>query len=98
MASEDFARFGGRAEAEAQRIREEQGLAASAAATPGATVKENLTVPELIHKYIDIIAQVTVGVEQEDRIPAKENGYATNWVADAVKEAIQKGGNHEEQA
>jgi hypothetical protein len=91
-------RFGGRAEAEAQRIREEQGLAASAAATPGATVKENLTVPELIIKYTDILAQITVAVEQEDRIPKHEKGYATNWVADAVKDAMQKGGNHEEQA
>ena len=80
-------------QAEAQRIREEQGLA-----TPAATVKENLTVPEVIIKYTDILAQVTVAVEQEDRIPKNEKGYATNWVADAVKEAIQKGGNHEEQA
>ena len=91
-------RFGDRAEAEAQRIREEQGLAASAAATPGATVKENLTVPELIFKYLDILAQVTVAVEQEGRIPDREKGYATNWVADAVKDALNgKGGDHEEQ-
>ncbi len=89
--------FGGRAKAEAEKIRQEQGLTVPPAPTPEATVKENLTVPELIHFYIDIIAQVTVGVEQEDRIPAKENGYATNWVGDAVKEAIQKGGNHKEQ-
>ena len=83
--------------AELQKIREEQGLATSATATPEATVKENLTIPELIHFYVDVIAQVTVAVEQEDRIPKNEKGYATNWVANAIKDALNIGGNHEEQ-
>ena len=88
-------RFGDRAEAEAQRIREEQGLAtAPAAAQPAAPP----TVEELIFKYIEILAKVTVAVEQEDRIPEKEKGYGIKFVYYSVKGAIENGRDHEEQA
>ena len=82
-----------RAEAEAQRIREEQGLATTPA-TPAAPPKP--TVPELIAKYTDILAQVTEAVQNNDIFPDREKGYATNWVANAVKDAMQTGGDCEE--
>ena len=79
-------RFGDRAEAEAEKIRQEQGRAAPP------------TVDELIFKYLEILAKVTVAVEQEDRISERQRGYSINWVCDAVKDEMEKGGNHEEQA
>ena len=88
----------GRAEAEAQRIREEQGLAAAPAqpAVPATPAKP--TVPELIAKYTDILAQVTVSVRNNDTFIDREKGYVTNWVANAVKGAMEngKGGDREE--
>ena len=113
-----------RAEAEAQRIREEQGLARRDSdytrrygneaegirpdieqpipiltpemATPAAPPKP--TVPELIAKYTDILAQVTEAVRNNDIFLEREKGYSTNWVANAVKGAMEngKGGDREE--
>ena len=135
--------FGDRAQAEAQKIRDEQGLAQTAPkqemvtititheipafmGTDGKTYsgkpgvkeipKENAEalikrgaakretepqqqpkVTELIMKYVDILAQVSEVVRNEDRIPKQEKGYATNWAANAVKDAMEKiGGNQEE--
>ena len=103
-----------RAEAEAQRIREEQGLATQAAITVPIKPNEKElrpeieqptpilppiakpTVPELIAKYTDILAQVTEAVQNNDIFPDREKGYATNWVANAVKDAMQTGGDCEE--
>ena len=84
-----------RAEAEAQRIREEQGLA-TAAAIPAIPPKP--TVAELIAKYTDILAQVTEAVRSNDTFLDREKGYVTNWVANAVKGAMEngKGGDREE--
>jgi len=87
-----------REEAEAQKIRQEQGRATPDATTEPAKPATPPTVDELIFKYIDIIARVTVAVEQEDRIPKNEKGYATNWACVAVKDELEKGGNHTEQA
>jgi len=85
--------FGGRAEAEAQRIREEQGRAT----TPEATAKP--TDPEFITKYTDLLAQVTEAVNAEDRIPDREKGYATTFIFYSVRGAMENGGgNREEQA
>ena len=86
-------RFGERADVEAQKIREEQGLTS----TPEATVKEDLTVPELIAKYIDILAQVTVAVKAEERIPDREKGYAVKFIYYSVKGAMENGGDREEE-
>ena len=84
-----------RAEVEAQRIREEQGLA-TAAAIPAIPPKP--TVAELIAKYTDILAQVTEAVRSNDTFLDREKGYVTNWVANAVKGAMEngKGGDREE--
>ena len=84
-----------RAEAEAQRIMEEQGLA-TAPAQPATPAKP--TVPELIAKYVDILAQVTEAVRNNDIFLEREKGYVTNWVANAVKGAMEngKGGDREE--
>lgn len=135
--------FGDRAQAEAQKIRDEQGLAQTAPkqemvtitithempafmGTDGKTYnlkpglvripKENAEgllnrglatmvgeeppqqpkVTELIMKYVDILAQVSEVVRNEDRIPKQEKGYATNWAANAVKDAMEnKGGSQE---
>ena len=86
--------FGARAEAEAQRIRAEQGRA-TAPVTPPAAAKP--TVDELIYKYLDVLAKVTIAVDQEDRIPDREKGYATKFIYYSVKGAIENGGDHEEQ-
>jgi hypothetical protein len=90
-------RFGDRAEAEAEKIRQEQGRGAPGE-KPDVPKEAPPTVAELILKFTDILAQVTVAVEQEDRIPKNEKGYATNWVANVIKDALNIGGNHEEQA
>ena len=87
--------FGARAEAEAQRIREEQGRAAATPAPQPATPKP--TLDELIMKYVEILARVTVAINNEDRISDREKGYGVNWVVGAVKDALEKGGDHEEQ-
>ena len=136
--------FGDRAQAEAEKIREEQGRAEATApkqemvtititheipafmGTDGKTYdlkpglvripKENAEgllnrglatmvgeepqqqpkVTELIMKYVDILAQVSEVVRNEDRIPKQEKGYATNWAANAVKDAMEnKGGSQE---
>ena len=88
-----------RAEAEAQRIREEQGLVtapAQPAAIPAAQPKP--TVPELIAKYTDMLAQVTEAVNAEDRIPDREKGYAVKFIFYSVRGAMEngKGGDREE--
>ena len=84
-----------RAEAEAQRIREEQGLA-TAPATPAAPPKP--TVPELIEKYLNILVQVSKAVQAEEDLPDREKGYITKFLWDAVKDAMEngKGGDREE--
>lgn len=56
------------------------------------------TVPELIAKYTDILAQVTVSVNAEDRIPDREKGYGYKFVFDKVTAEMQTGGDREEQA
>ena len=86
--------FGARAEAEAQRIRAEQGRAATPA-TPPAAAKP--AVAELITKYVEILSQVTEAVNAESRIPDHEKGYATKFIYYSVKGAIENGGDHEEQ-
>ena len=98
-----------REEAEAQQIREEQGRAPAATTiqipTPAAeapaippTVKENLTVPELIAKYTEMLAQVIEAVNAEDRIPKEGKGFGNKFVFYSVKDALEngKGGSHEE--
>ena len=90
--------FGARAQAEAQRISEEQGRATAPTAPP-AIAKP--TVEELISKYIDILSQVTVAVDKEDRIPDREKGYAVKFIYYSVKHTLENGkngGDHEEQA
>ena len=87
--------------AEVQKIREEQGRATPAAEAVPAQPAAPPTVEELIFKYIDILAKVTVAVEQEDRIPEREKGYAVKFIYYSVKAAVENGkngGDHEEQA
>lgn len=88
-------KFGDRAEAEARRIREEQGRAVATPAAAPAAAKP--ATAELIHKYLDILVQVTIAVNAEDRIPDHEKGYATKFLYYSVKGAIENGGDHEEQ-
>ncbi len=86
--------------------REEQGRApaAPAEATPAQppaakpTVKKNLTVPELIVKYTEMLALVTEAISAEGRIPEREKGYGIKFVFYSVKDALEngKGGDHEE--
>jgi hypothetical protein len=75
----------------------------------GATIKDDVekgeakksvqpTVPELIAKYTDILAQVTEAVNAEDRIPEHEKGYATKFIFYSVRGALENGGDHEEGA
>ena len=89
-----------REEAEAQRIRDEQGRAPAATTipTPAAktaqppaaakpTVKENLTVPtdsEKVDYYINLIGKITEKVGVEERISSGERGYAISKVFDAI--------------
>lgn len=86
---------GDRAEAEAERIRAEQGRAATQAAAPAAAPPAT---QDLIYKYLDILAQVTEAVKEEDRIPDREKGFATKFVYDDVVHELENGGGHEEQA
>ena len=86
--------FGTRAEAEAQRIREEQGRA-TAPTTPPAAAKP--TVDELVAKYLDILVKVTIAVKNEDIISDREKGFATKFLYYSVKGAVENGGDHEEQ-
>jgi hypothetical protein len=86
-----------REKTEAQRIREEQGKTQPPAAKP--TDKENLTVPGLIAKYTEMLAQVIEAVNAEDRIPKQEKGFANKFVYYSVKDALEngkKGSSHEE--
>ena len=69
--------------------REEQGRA------PAATTTQP-TVPELIAKYTEILAFVTVAVNTENRIPDREKGYGFKFVFDKVTAELEKGGNREE--
>jgi hypothetical protein len=87
--------FGARAEAEADRIRQEQGRAA-ASAQPGDPAFEAL-VEKLIEKYIYVLERVTVKVEKSELLPDREKGFATKFLYDSVKGAIDNGGDHEEQ-
>lgn len=99
--------FGERVKAEAQRIREEQGLATTTIPIPPAksdtaqppTPPAKPTVAELIAKYTDILAQVTEAVNAESRIPEREKGYGIKFIYYSVKHALEngnKGGDHEE--
>lgn len=55
------------------------------------------TVPELIAKFVNLRAQVTESIRNDERIPEREKGYAINWVSDKVADAVEnKGGNQEE--
>ena len=54
------------------------------------------TVPELIAKYTDMLALVTEAVMAEERIPDREKGYGVKFIFDAVKDAMENGGDHEE--
>ena len=93
--------FGDRAATEAQKIREEQGRTAApaAAAQPATPPTTPPTLDELIMKYIEILARVTIAVDQESRISDREKGYAVKFVYYSVKAALEngKGGDHEEQ-
>ena len=62
------------------------------------TVKGNLTVPELITKYREILAQVIIAVDADGRIPNQERGYAYKFLFYSVKHALEngKGGDQEE--
>ena len=86
-------------EAEAQKIREEQGRAPAATTIPISTaaepaqpptakptVKKNLSVPdsEKVDYYINLIGEITEKVGAEERIPEKERGYAISKVFDAI--------------
>ena len=86
--------LGDRAEAEAQKIREEQGLATTPEAEPAKPA--TTAVPELIGKYTDILAQVTEAVNAEDRIPDREKGYAVKFIFYSVRGALENGGDREE--
>ena len=58
-----------------------------------------MTVPELIAKYTEMLAQVTEAINAEDRIPEREKGYGIKFVYYSVKDALEngnKGGDHEE--
>ena len=91
-------RFGDRAEAEAEKIRQEQGRGAPGE-KPDVPKEAPPTVEELIFKYLDIMVKVTVAVEENKQISERQRGYTVNWVCDAVKDALNgKGGNHEGQA
>lgn len=85
--------FGKQVVAEAQRIREEQGL------TPKEEEDKEpaqATIAELIERFGELRAMVTESVRKNERIPEREKGYAINWISDAVKDALERGGDHEE--
>ena len=75
--------FGERAEAELQKIREEQGFAKETAKP----VAES-SAAALITKYVEILTQVTEAVAKEERIPDSEKGDAVKFVYDSVKAEI----------
>lgn len=81
-----------REEAEAQKVSEEQGKATPAqpAAKP--------TVAELITKYRDILAEITIAVNTDDRIPDREKGYATKFLYDSVTAEMERIGGSQEEA
>lgn len=85
--------FGKRVIAEALHIQEEQGL------TPKEEEEKEptqTTVTRLIEKFGELRAMVTESVRENERIPEREKGYAINWISDAVKDALERGGDHEE--
>lgn len=84
--------FGKRVVAEALRIQEGQGLIPKEEKEPAQTT----VYAELIEKFGELRAMVTESVRKNDRIPDREKGYAINWISDAVKDALDKGGNHGE--
>ncbi len=88
-----------RVAAEAQKIRDEQGRAPAPALHPEVEyvdLCEQVTEAELIKKYLELLAQVTVAVEQEGRIPDREKGYAVNLIYHTLTDG--KGGDHEGRA
>lgn len=102
--------FGDRAQAEIPRIREEQGhektveeeekkptlyKAETVEKTQPAPPKP--TVPELIAKYTDMLAQVTEAINAEDRIPEREKGYGIKFVYYSVKHALENGGGKQDE-
>ena len=90
--------FGARAEAEARKIREEQGRAGKE--VEYTDMRAQVTEVELIKKYVNLLSEVTQAVSAEDRIPDREKGYAVKFIYYSVKHALEngKGGDHEEQA
>ena len=54
------------------------------------------TQAELITKYLDIVVQVTKVVKENEGISERERGYVTNWICNAVKDELEKGGSHKE--
>ena len=73
--------FGARAQAEAQRISEEQGRAT----IPEAAVKSTpATDSEKVDYYVNLIGEITEKVKAEERILEKEQGYAINMVFNAI--------------
>lgn len=92
-------RFGDRAQAEAQKIREEQGLAGEATEPVESEqpAQPKPSVPELIEKYLNVVVQVTQKVKANEGITDREKGYATNWICDAVKDEMKKGGDRSEE-
>ena len=96
-----------REEAEAQRIRDEQGRAPAAGINqpelpppeqklPPRAIKP--TQAELIKKYLSIAVQVTKAVKENEEVSSQERGYVTNWVCNKVLDELVngKGGSHEE--
>ena len=80
-----------REQAEIERIRAEQGR------TPVAPQSFEVTVEQLIKKYIYVLERVTVAVEKSELLPDREKGFATKFLYYSVKGAIENGGDHEEQ-
>ncbi len=76
----------------------EQLISGKGAPAANPTVKENLTVPGLIEKYLSIAVQVTKAVKENGGVSALEIGYVTNWVCNKVVDELMnsKGGSGEE--
>ena len=99
-----------REEAEAQRIREEQGRAPVATTIPMPAAEAVRLAPvivtdsEKVDYYISLIGEITKKVEVEERIPTGERGYAISKVFDAITRdrrseliaELKNGGNSEE--
>lgn len=98
-----------REEADAQRIREEQGRAPAPTTIPVPERKAvyepvqpaaKQTQAELITKYVELLAAVIEAIEKEDRIPQHEKGFANKFVFYSVKQALENGksGGSQEEA